>query len=303
MSYHIFNIGRPPTSDWWLQNLQRGVITAGYDAEPGDRGDVILHDMDAGDWVIAYANSHGFVGAGIVLSTDSYKLHSAIPEGSMSNHRHERGVRWSHYVLDVENAVTLSEAGRHAPRQTKEREGNAALAEKIIALLQARGAQPRDYPASDFGVAYRKAQGEVASNLPELDTEMDARVWMLRAVVMRQGQPAFRAALIQAYEGRCAVTGCSAVDVLEAAHIVPYRGEHTQRTDNGLLLRADIHTLFDLGCLWVDEGMQVRISDSLRNTEYEALEGRPIRKPRSVTDWPKPECFAHHRSILGTPAA
>lgn len=299
MDYHIFNIGKPSTSEWWRQNIRRGVITAGFAAEAGDRGDVILHDMVEGDWVIAYVNRYGFVGAGMVLPADTYKLHPAVPEGSLSNHRHERAVHWTHYVLDVADAVPLAESGRHAPRQTKEREGDAAVAEKIIALLQDRTAPPGDDEMSAISVAYATAQIEVASNPPPMDTEMDGRVWELRAVVIRQGQPVFRAALMEAYEGRCAVTGCSAVDVLEAAHIVPYKGKHSQRTDNGLLLRADIHTLFDLGRLWLDESMAVRIADSLRNTEYEALEGRPIRQPTRAADRPQAEHLAHHRSIIG----
>ena len=71
----------------------------------------------------------------------------------------------------------------------------------------------------------------------------DARKKVMRAIVLRRGQPEFRRDLIAAYEGRCAVTGCDLVDALEAAHIVPHRGTHTNVVRNGLLLRADIHTL------------------------------------------------------------
>src|SRR5205823_2979542 len=70
-----------------------------------------------------------------------------------------------------------------------------------------------------------------------------------RIQASRQGQFAFRAALIEAYGGRCAMTGCDILEVLEAAHIVPYRGPSTNAVSNGLLLRADIHTLFDLGLI------------------------------------------------------
>ena len=50
------------------------------------------------------------------------------------------------------------------------------------------------------------------------------------------------------YEGKCAVTGCDVPDVLQAAHIFPYMGPETNHPSNGLL-RADIHTLFDLGLI------------------------------------------------------
>ncbi len=50
---------------------------------------------------------------------------------------------------------------------------------------------------------------------------------------------------MDAYGGRCAVTNCDIEDVLEAAHISPYNGPSTDQVYNGLLLRTDIHTLFD----------------------------------------------------------
>jgi putative restriction endonuclease len=79
------------------------------------------------------------------------------------------------------------------------------------------------------------------------DLDEDMRDWALRCIAARRGQAAFRAALIDAYGGRCSITGCDAVEALEAAHISPYKGDHTNDVTNGLLLRADLHTLFDLG--------------------------------------------------------
>lgn len=56
MEYHVFNIGLPATTAWWQQNLDREVITAGFDAETGDSGDQVLNDMAEGDRVLAYCN-------------------------------------------------------------------------------------------------------------------------------------------------------------------------------------------------------------------------------------------------------
>ena len=63
----------------------------------------------------------------------------------------------------------------------------------------------------------------------------------------------FRDALIGAYAGRCAITGCSVLDILEAAHITPYLGPDTNHVTNGLLLRADLHTLFDTCLLYTSD--------------------------------------------------
>ena len=104
----------------------------------------------------------------------------------------------------------------------------------------------------------------------------------------------FRAKLLEAYGGRCAITGSNATAVLEAAHILPYRGEHTNRVDNGLLLRADVHTLFDLGLVWVTDGMRVAIAPSLRGTEYEGLEGRELELPKLPALCPNAAHLAAH---------
>lgn len=80
----------------------------------------------------------------------------------------------------------------------------------------------------------------------------DQRVRAIAEVVRRRGQAKFRKRLLDAYSNTCAVTGCDAVEALEAAHITPYLGEETNHPQNGLLLRADIHSLFDLGLISID---------------------------------------------------
>lgn len=127
----------------------------------------------------------------------------------------------------------------------------------------------------------------------ELANELDARKWVSRSIVMRRGQRAFRSALIEAYDGACAITGTTAIDVLEAAHISPYRGEHTNRIDNGLLLRADIHTLFDLGHLWVED-TKVCLAGHLANTYYSVLAGKVLRQPSLLKHRPLAGALATH---------
>lgn len=115
---------------------------------------------------------------------------------------------------------------------------------------------------------------------PDALDDTDARKRITKDVVARQGQAQFRTALMKAYEGRCAITGCDSPYALEAAHIRPYRGEHTNIVTNGLLLRADIHALFDLGLLAVDPtALTVVISDQLPGDHYKPLQGRPLNLP------------------------
>lgn len=105
----------------------------------------------------------------------------------------------------------------------------------------------------------------------------DAREEVKRAIKRRRGQRVFRDQLRNRFEDTCAVTGCRVLDVLEAAHIAPYRGARDNHAANGLLLRADIHTLFDLDLLGIDpDTLEVKLDPRIRFAPYDELEGRRL---------------------------
>ena len=111
-------------------------------------------------------------------------------------------------------------------------------------------------------------------------TLQDERKRRLTEIVERRGQPEFRNKLISAYQGRCAVTGSDALAALEAAHIIPYCGPKSDHISNGLLLRADIHTLFDLYLIGIHpKSLTVALGPVLKNTSYSKLEGKTISVP------------------------
>lgn len=119
------------------------------------------------------------------------------------------------------------------------------------------------------------------------DDLSDARTRTLASIVRRRGQPQFRKQLLKAYHGRCAITACSLQQVLEAAHIHPYLGDATNVVSNGLLLRADVHTLFDLGLLWINPAdLRIEISEVLRDSEYVSIEGRSLYIPENEAERP-----------------
>ncbi len=99
-------------------------------------------------------------------------------------------------------------------------------------------------------------------------SDADARQRLLAEIVRRQGQPLFRLRLLDAYDGRCAVTGEAAEQVLEADHVRPYRGPQSHEVSVGLLLRADLHTLFDRHLVSVDAAGALLVSEELRGTSY-----------------------------------
>lgn len=133
--------------------------------------------------------------------------------------------------------------------------------------------------------------------LPDFANEAEARRFEMRAIVLREGQPRFKAALLEAYGGKCAITGCAVQAILEGAHIRPYcsGGTATNVMPNGLLLRSDIHTLFDRGLLWVDADGFIQIGEELMSSEYLQLRGSKLRLPSHSADLPHPEYLEHHR--------
>ena len=123
----------------------------------------------------------------------------------------------------------------------------------------------------------------------------DARERVATSIARRRGQPEFRRKLLVAYQGRCAITGYDAEQALEAAHIHPYRGEHTNHVRNGILLRADVHTLFDLGLIGIEPDTgEVIIRPELNDTQYAQLAGRKAPMPQDVDDRPSSESLRMH---------
>jgi hypothetical protein len=433
MTTHVFNIGQPYNDEWWAQNVAMGVITAGWEGEPGDKGTDVMATLNEGDTIIAFANGVGYLGYGEVLAGSTYEIlkDKDLPVGWASVHRHIRGVRWEHVILHLEDGIRPNVAGRAAPRNTREAIPDEKLAEQLTAKIrkkstatppapprvprtnwewvfeavyainrmqsrpvtpkevtqyiqrfrpdylvantgadlsmmtvnsQSRGSYPHKrvngnmfsdppqnndllykepfslngsrigyvpYEPSKHGVwemypdergkvrlvapgteistidaAYREALDEAEDTLPAapIDGNEDLRKKVMGEIVQRQGQGKFRDDLLKAYDGTCAVTGSQTRAVLEAAHIKPYRGDGSDRVDNGLLLRSDIHTLFDLGLLLIDPDTYViRVSKKLNDTEYASFEGKKLRVPQRKADRPLREHLEDHNKDANAP--
>jgi len=148
---------------------------------------------------------------------------------------------------------------------------------------------PEIDPVSDVLEATARAEenGEEADGTEVPKDDYDARLRVVRQIVARRGQSAFRSALLEAYQGRCAVTGFDVSAALEAAHLRPYRGSESNTVTNGLLLRADIHTLLDLRLLAPDPGTRnIVVSKLLAGTQYEPLTACRLADPAEA--WQRP---------------
>jgi putative restriction endonuclease len=121
-----------------------------------------------------------------------------------------------------------------------------------------------------------------------------------RLVQPRLGQGTFRLTVTDSYDRRCAVTGERTLPILDAAHIRSYAAGGAHEVANGLLLRTDIHRLFDLGYVTVSEDLRFEVSHRLKadfdnGRHYYDLHGAEVRPPRRGSPPPAPEVLRWHR--------
>jgi len=144
--------------------------------------------------------------------------------------------------------------------------------------------------------------GEVERLMPLLNVhsfEADghnevARLKRLGNVALRPNQATFSANVRRAYGGKCAFTGCATAEALEAAHIKVEKGRDDNDLRNGILLRADVHALFDEGLIALTlDGSRIEISSKLSDTTYDFLRTREVSRPQ--TGRPSEENIRRHR--------
>jgi hypothetical protein len=233
----------------------------------------------------------------------------------------------THVQWAIDHLDQHPDVGRHQARlyQLIDRSsGKRYPAKHILSLAQQRARGNFDFPCRFSGgeaVANRKlrrlgfqverigATIEIMKDL--IDSEAhdtpaaafdpmsisDARERIASEIVRRRGQPTFRKRLMRIYSGRCVISGSAEGEVLEACHILPYRGPSTNHPSNGLLLRADLHILFDLGLITIDSrNMQVEMHPSLRTSEYFAFHGKKLPKVSSPECAPNISALDEHRA-------
>lgn len=132
------------------------------------------------------------------------------------------------------------------------------------------------------------------SVLAEID-DTDERKLVKAEQVRREQQDAFRKSLLNAYEGACAITETDVPQVLQAAHINPYRGRKSQVVNNGILLRSEMHLLYDAHLVSIaPDTLKISLSDRLRGTTYATLTSSHLRLPRNEASHPNRNLLAAH---------
>lgn len=129
----------------------------------------------------------------------------------------------------------------------------------------------------------------------------DQRKRVMAEQIRRERQGVFRKIIMDAYGGQCAATGVNVPEVLQAAHIDPYRGKQSQVATNGMLLRSDIHLLYDSHLMTVEpESNRIVVSKRLQSTLYEQLDGKLISVPKDSCLRPNDELLEMHMREFGT---
>lgn len=183
---------------------------------------------------------------------------------------------------------------------------HATITDKAISRFEGKEI-PSDQELEALFVADNtiRIRAVAASTEPEIDqlveaagaeehaqVKIDERI--LAAIMTRRGQPEFRAKLLAAYDSRCAITGCNAIEALEAAHIIPFSEDQNYALSNGILMRADIHTLFDLFLMSIDPRTSIlRMAPGLHSA-YGELDGRRVTPPENQDAQPDPERLGKH---------
>lgn len=121
-----------------------------------------------------------------------------------------------------------------------------------------------------------------------VDEELEQRVARFTKVQVRTEQSAFREAVFRAFDGKCALSGCDVPEALEAAHRVgrDWRKGHNSATD-GILLRRDLHALYDAGLLRIDASGFVAVAEGCSG-HYGQLHGIKAALPAIHNEWEPP---------------
>lgn len=250
--------------------------------------------IEAGDTIYFWQSQRSLVGRGVVARDVTDSPTSGLPWDDTETYQGR--ITFSHledYLGDEVKWSRLQElTGLKGTPNFAPRTDDPAVIDRLTQLFG------RSEPLPEYDDALAILASEVESPAaPAEELAQDARERTLAEIAIRRGQPQFRAALLETYNRRCAVTGTADDAVLEAAHIMPYRGKQTNLVTNGLLLRSDIHTLFDRHLITViHDGTDyvVRVAPDITDEGYRKYDGQPLAQTPPARTQPMVAYLQHH---------
>lgn len=112
----------------------------------------------------------------------------------------------------------------------------------------------------------------------------------------RRGQGEFKGKILKAYNNKCCISGEACPELLEAAHIQPYSSINSNHVQNGILLRVDLHRLYDNGLIFIDKDYIVHISSRIKTAMYHMFNGVQIMLPKDMDCYPLKESLELRRN-------
>jgi predicted restriction endonuclease len=168
----------------------------------------------------------------------------------------------------------------------------------------ARGAERHGLVLKDYDIKApvdSPEQEELVSGIEPLPYEpgvVEERGKKTSAVTVRPGQNKLREQLLRAYEGCCAVTGCSEPSAVQTAHIRSVENGGPDDIRNAILLESDVHDLWDVGKIYVEPTTYIiRVHPDVEWPDYRKLDGQKISLPRDEKNWPDPKELQYHRTF------
>ena len=136
----------------------------------------------------------------------------------------------------------------------------------------------------------------------QVENKADDQTFKTILTKVRMGQGAFRLKVTDAYHRKCSITGERTLPVLEAAHIKPYADSGPHLLSNGIVLRSDLHTLFDSGYVSITTEFKIEISQRIKaefenGKEYYQYHGASLLNlPEKISDRPAKEYIEWHNN-------
>lgn len=150
---------------------------------------------------------------------------------------------------------------------------------------------------------WNRLQSAISMSSMSTVREQPARYGQPTVTLPRLGQGSFRILVTDAYERRCAITNERTLPALDAAHIKPYSESGLHVVSNGILMRRDLHALFDKGYLTITTSMNVEVSRRIKEEfkngrDYYRYHGSVIRLPSDSTNCPSPAFLEWHNANI-----
>ena len=232
-----------------------------------------VHELGDGTWIMSYCMHRKNVGSKVEASAEYNRalvscLKHGLPVGVFQKQKSGYRCLGLAFVERFDDDTELF--WLHGP--VKPGQGHDAFSPVTRADIDSE--RLRTGTKADF-------DSDTLRDFADIVTDEDRRQKALAEIVRRERQNRFRLELLQTYGGACAITGCDVKPALQAAHICSYLGPQSQIVTNGILLRADLHILYDNYLLSINpENMAIELSETIHTSMYRELDGRYLRLPK-----------------------